>query len=66
MSILEFYIEHGIDPNDPNHMDRVCALSREENNDDDGSETYNDDYIKYCDDDRGVPMPLQTPQDDEK
>ena len=28
MSIADFYVEYGIDPSDPNHMDRVCALGR--------------------------------------
>ncbi|KAL7537619.1 hypothetical protein ACHAXR_007967 [Thalassiosira sp. AJA248-18] len=36
MSIADFYIEHGIDPTDPFHADRICDLARG----DDGDQNY--------------------------
>lgn len=30
MSIAEFYIENGIDPSDPNHADKICALANDD------------------------------------
>lgn len=33
MSIAEFYIEHGIDPSDPYHMEQVCEMCRGDNDD---------------------------------
>ena len=43
MSIAEFYIENGLDPSDPNHMDDYLNRMRYENGfESDSSEDYND------------------------